>query len=123
MAETPIRLPTTQLPMVALYTATPQSVLPEMRLPWPAAGPPMRLLSDLTEMPYPLGRATVPAALVPMKLPSTTLPPATSISTPSSEQRLMAKPRSVELPAARVKQLGSAPPTAAPFTSTTGVPA
>jgi hypothetical protein len=68
-----MKLPSTRF--CVLLRTMPSSALPEIRLPAPAAVPPMSCNGASTKMPRPpLGMAAVPAALVPIRLPSTTLP-------------------------------------------------
>src|SRR5881296_3191007 len=77
-ALVPIRLPCMLVPVVTLGVVSvrkiPAPLFPEITLPAPAAVPPIVLFGPKTSTPGPaLGRAAVPAALVPMRFPSTIL--------------------------------------------------
>ncbi len=106
LAVVPMRLPSTREPVEpAAEMETPEPRLPEIKLPAPASVvEPMRFLAAfITRTPsLPLGTATVPFALVPMKLPSITLLDA---PTPLSVIPLFA------LPEITFRRLGRFPPT------------
>ena len=75
--STPIRLPWMTSPVP--WSKMPWPSLPEMMLPAPAAVPPTRVLvPHSTEIPSEFPMAAVPAASVPMKLPSIVVPVAPS---------------------------------------------
>ncbi len=101
----PMKLPCTVFPVVAKDTpGSPAPVWPAMTLPAPGVVPPTVLLMALARISTPvspLGKAAVPAALVPMKFPWMMFPvePATEISTPSEP-----------LPEIRLRAAGVVPP-------------
>ena len=71
----PIKLPWMRAAVASPPDSSMPAVpLPEMRLPAPAAVPPIVVLAEATRMPVPLGKGAVPCWLVPMKLPSIVTP-------------------------------------------------
>ena len=106
-AVAPIRLPSTLVPSPARYT--PLDVLPLIRLPAPVPGvavsPPTTVPGEpaSTYTPIAFGAADRPSAVVPMKLPDTTVPDDPDTSTP-----LMV------LPLITFRSAGEVPPTTVP---------
>ena len=98
-----MRLPKMALPpLLALAMFTPRPLLLAMKLPAPAAVPPIRLaFAPLrTTTPSPLPKANVPVALLPMVLPATVLlsVPKPNSSTPAKLLPPMTLPAPAALP-------------------------